>query len=1193
MSLKRIALFEQIFDPTPAADKCFIYAKDFEGRTEMFFMDQGGAVTQITKDGYLNVKYDADVLGLPRQESDPGYSAGKGALYSKTINGIVELFYIDSNGITTQITNAGQFNVSDKIMEGNTKAEVRDLGADGYFYITVEGAEKFRVTKDGYVGIGNNSPSSLLTLGKAGTVAGVLSLAGATSGNVSVDVASVAGTWVMTLPTSGGSIGQYLKTDGSGNCSWSTVSVSPGGSDHQIQFNNSSSFDGCSNFYWDHVNSRVGIGCSNPDFDLEVRSDQYTGVGITSCSNSYASYLYFYRSRGSNSSKSAVQSGDILMSMDFRGFGTANWMQGAQLYAVAAGNFSDSSSPGDFYITTCASGSTVPKERLRITSTGIVQVGLATGATGKINFLGTTSGTVGLTVADAAGTWTMKLPDGAGSVGNSLITDGSGVTSWSFADKISEGNTSAEVIDTGSDGRFVITTEGSERLRVDNAGKLLVGCTSSSWNNEFAVSGGANYTAFTSTYSGAPATGIIIRSARGTIAAPTPTQSGDMLGAVYFGGCDANGTYANASLFRCYATQTWQSGKNGSDFRIDVTANDTSNNIEALRVTNDRNLLIGTTDNDGTPPTGRLVIKGADAAGTYNCLVLRDSNESNIFTFTTAGALSAVGTGVSYRSDTTCDFNFVVNSSAAAVYAPSFQFVRSRGSNASKTAVVNGDYIGAIYNWAYDGSSYLYGPQIVFKVDNTVSTGVVPGCISFLTSPNGSSTPVAERMVIGSNGGISTYGGNFYVYGGYVYAVNGFSGPSYYLSGVGYYYGRTTDGLHISPLAGSDYGKNNVIITTTPGYTHAKPISIDTTLWVQSANGYVQPAENTYISHNQTDGYMGTEKGNLWLNPYSGVVAIGSVAKRTGKITLSGSTSGTVTIQPKNAAGTWSLTLPDNDGDAGNSLVTDGGGITSWSFADKISEGNTKAEVRDTGSDGYFYVVTEGTERMRVDNAGTLTNYGSIVHSGSNTITIHSDTNYAYIDSAAAAWGLRVNGTTWAMYIGASQNIFYKYTTFDAGFNTTVTKPANVGGEITFMGSAENSNDPTTWTTFGEKEDTITISVGSGSSGVDSTHDLFPANSVIFGVTCRVIQAPGGGATNFDVQVKGGTAEGCIKDCLVALNTAGISIGAGTYAGVSTFPFTNASAAKATITTDGNVTVSDMKVRVNVSYMTLRPPTAV
>jgi hypothetical protein len=45
--------------------------------------------------------------------------------------------------------------------------------------------------------------------------------------------------------------------------------------------------------------------------------------------------------------------------------------------------------------------------------------------------------------------------------------------------KIEVGNTKAEIVDTGSDGRFVVTTEGSERLRCDSDGRLLVGTSSS------------------------------------------------------------------------------------------------------------------------------------------------------------------------------------------------------------------------------------------------------------------------------------------------------------------------------------------------------------------------------------------------------------------------------------------------------------------------------------------------------------------------------------------------------------------------------------------------------------------------------------------------------------------------------------------------------------------------------------------
>ena len=47
-------------------------------------------------------------------------------------------------------------------------------------------------------------------------------------------------------------------------------------------------------------------------------------------------------------------------------------------------------------------------------------------------------------------------------------------------DKIEEGNTSAEVIDTGSDGRFVVTTEGAERLRVISNGSVGIATTNPS-----------------------------------------------------------------------------------------------------------------------------------------------------------------------------------------------------------------------------------------------------------------------------------------------------------------------------------------------------------------------------------------------------------------------------------------------------------------------------------------------------------------------------------------------------------------------------------------------------------------------------------------------------------------------------------------------------------------------------------------
>ena len=61
---------------------------------------------------------------------------------------------------------------------------------------------------------------------------------------------------------------------------------------------------------------------------------------------------------------------------------------------------------------------------------------------------------------------------------DTLYGDGSNLTGIA-ADKIFEGNTEVETVDTGSDGTIKFTTEGSERARITSGGAFLVGATSS------------------------------------------------------------------------------------------------------------------------------------------------------------------------------------------------------------------------------------------------------------------------------------------------------------------------------------------------------------------------------------------------------------------------------------------------------------------------------------------------------------------------------------------------------------------------------------------------------------------------------------------------------------------------------------------------------------------------------------------
>ena len=85
--------------------------------------------------------------------------------------------------------------------------------------------------------------------------------------------------------------------------------------------------------------------------------------------------------------------------------------------------------------TTTGSGSTVVLNNSPLFVDDIT-LGVAASATGSILFKGLTSGTVTLSTADAAGTWTMKLPTTDGNANEVLKTDGSGNTSWGTVESV-------------------------------------------------------------------------------------------------------------------------------------------------------------------------------------------------------------------------------------------------------------------------------------------------------------------------------------------------------------------------------------------------------------------------------------------------------------------------------------------------------------------------------------------------------------------------------------------------------------------------------------------------------------------------------------------------------------------------------------------------------------------------------------
>ena len=97
-------------------------------------------------------------------------------------------------------------------------------------------------------------------------------------------------------------------------------------------------------------------------------------------------------------------------------------------------------------------------------------------------------------------------------------------------------------------------------------------------------------------------------------------------------------------------------------------------------------------------------------------------------------------------------------------------------------------------------------------------------------------------------------------------------------------------------------------------------------------------------------------------------ISIGANAGNNGQILLNGSTSGTVTVQPAAAAGTWNLTLPAATGTSGQVLQTDGTGVTSW-----VSVAPSNSAITSTSSASYAVLTSDKYVIYTGSSTATLT----------------------------------------------------------------------------------------------------------------------------------------------------------------------------------------------------------------------------
>ena len=277
----------------------------------------------------------------------------------------------------------------------------------------------------------------------------------------------------------------------------------------------------------------------------------------------------------------------------------------------------------------------------------------------------------------------------------------------------------------GTGGGLQFVTSGTEKVRIDSSGRLLVGQTSSingifgSPPPRFSVSTSTASPAIFATYSNNNYASRIdlLKSRNATIGSHTVVQSGDALGEIYFGGSDGDQFHGGALI-----QSVVESGVGNDDMPADLRF---------------------FTNGGATLVTERLRIDSSGAAILKNTAAA--TARSDFF-----GSLKPI----SQIASTWNAYHSLTRHDAGSSYGPYLMLAKNRNdAYNSNGAVQDNDECGNISFLGNDGTAFRESARIRGEVDGTPGSSQVPGAITFATN-NGSG--LSERLRISAQGYVTS-----------------------------------------------------------------------------------------------------------------------------------------------------------------------------------------------------------------------------------------------------------------------------------------------------------------------------------------------------------------------------------------------------------------------------------------------------